>query len=57
MSESKDLAISAEQDEFTRSQLAVLAHAGVKARHVKICKCSSTSANAPALTRSTVKST
>ena len=30
MSESKDLAISAEQDEFTTSQLAVLAHAGVQ---------------------------
>lgn len=29
MSESKDLAISAEQDEFTKAQLAVLAHAGV----------------------------
>jgi phage recombination protein Bet len=30
MSESKDLAISAEQDEFTKPQLAVLAHAGVQ---------------------------
>lgn len=30
MSESKDLAISAEQDEFTTPQLAVLAHAGVQ---------------------------